>query len=281
MLLVVALVLLVALALAIPFLNATTKGQSPSATPPGSGGQQLSAAGARQIAGEANLTQADLPDGWTVDTSKTGPLSGFLDGGAAAGTASPAATPKQAKISRQFATCLGTKAISGHLFGSSGPAALARADSPAFAQSSTGGALQEVGSSTSVYASAAAVDADVALIVRPSFPQCFGAAIGQSFEAQATTAAPSGATYGTPEIQPLSVPQRTGAKAAAVELAIPVTQAGTTVDIALQFVLVGGGHVEASLFSVSIGKPITAGLTRKLTGDLEGRVSSVGTGVGA
>ncbi len=277
-----ALVVLVVLGVVV----ACVVGNAPSPSRRPSAATALTIRAARQIARQANLSAVDLPSGWTVDDTVTGPLSAFLDrpslgGSFGTGLANGPLGAAGTATAARFARCMGTSGSISALFEGDGPPPVAHAASPAFAAGTGSGAVEEVASSTNVFALAASVRADAALVDRPDFSRCFGAAVSESVEAQAGSGSDSTAIFGTPQVRPFAVPQSAVVAAAGVDLDIPVSQDATDVEVDLQFVLVDGGRVESSLFSMAIGRPMTDRLTRSLIADLEHQVAALGSGAGA
>ena len=148
---------------------------------------------------------------------------------------------------------------------------MAHASSPAYESPARKSSVEEVGSSADVYLHAAPVRTAAALLGRRGFAHCFGDAVGAAFDAHAAPAGGDKASYGSPTVQPLDLPQGSSARAAGVALTVPVTQVGATVDVSLAFVLIDGGHVQTDLYAVAVGRPLTPPLTRRLTTVVEGR----------
>ncbi len=255
-----------AIAIASASIPGASKGTVPSALSPRS---------ASAVAHRVNVSPSALPADWVVDRTRTGPLRAFLDGsqnalGAGSSIAVPM-TPVTTPAATRFERCLGVKGA-GSLFGGS-ETPIARASSPAYESRAQASSVEEVGSSAAVYLHAAPVRTAAALLGHHAFARCFGAAVGAAFDAHATPVGGDKASYGSPTVQALPLPQGPSARAAGVALTIPVTQVGATVDVSLAFVLIDGGHVQTDLYAVSVGRPLTRSLTRRLAAGVEGRVA--------
>ncbi|MGH9081905.1 MAG: hypothetical protein ACRDWN_01030, partial [Acidimicrobiales bacterium] len=256
------LVLLVALAvlLAVAGWDRSPRAAAPAPVRPSA---------ARILAVQLNLTMADFPTGWTVDTSATGPLAGFLDAGVGSGGGpgigaglaghvadTPAEQRRRARIARRFSGCLGIPARRDRILGTSGERPEARDGSPAFAAPATGPPM-EAGSVTTVYRSAAAARAATAQVRRRRFPSCFGRAVAAQVQA-AANADPGTSSYGEPVVRSLALPRSAGVGAAGLDLTFPVKVDGATTTVQLGFLFVGGARAASTVvtFGTSSGFPV-------------------------
>jgi hypothetical protein len=271
-------VVLVAAAILLPL---TTHGTVKSAGTPGA---PSGSSDNREVAAQVNLVRSDLPQGWEVDSSG-GPLSGILGspGQSPSRRLTPAEQQQLIKITRQYEQCVGVSAAEDQIFGSSGPAPSAEVSSPAFAGPSSGPVIY-AGSQAAVFSSSGPVTAAAAQIIRPAFPRCFGAALGQEIVlgGQASEAS-TGVSYGSPQVRPLALPRRTGATAVGVDVTVPltVTADGSSSSVQLGAAIVVGGRLEANLVTYSGPSGFPAALSGKLTADLERNVATEGDPTGA
>jgi hypothetical protein len=251
----------------------------------GSGGTprsgRSSSLGDGEIAKQANLTWSDFPSGWTVDPS-LGPLGGLLHPSSGQ-IDTQDLTPAQRLVRHQYERCMGIRASTDDVFGSGGPSPTASVVSPVFVSPSSV-LVTAAGSRVNVYSSAATVTTAVTQIDSPKFKGCFGSAIWQTIElgaARRAASSPAGVSYGSPKIQPFSLPHHAGATAVGVEVTVPVTAASQTGAVQLGLILVGGGRIEATLvtygvtYAGSSGFPMS--LTTSLTATLEHNVATAGT----
>jgi len=248
-----------------------------SAPQRGAAGAPSTSAGDREVAQQINISGRDVPSTWSVDRSVSGPLGAFFSGQAGAGLS---ATQRRmvASVAGGFERCMGIPASADRIFGRAGATPTAQANSEVFAAPSAG-PIVETGSQTQVFASASAVAADQAQVSSARFPQCFGTALGTEFVdgAQGDT----GATFGTPQVQPLALPATRGVETVGIELTIPITSAAATVSTQFGFVLAGGGRVEATLITFAAAASFPAPLTASLTATLEHNIAARGTATGA
>jgi hypothetical protein len=265
--LVVAQVLLIAAAIAIPI---AARGPAPHRSP------EDAVVARRQLADQINLQRADLPSTWTVDRAPNGPLSGFLGAGTSNAQPSQSDTHLAARVAAQFERCMGITSSSDRIFGPAGSTPSASSSSPAFA-APPGSSGEEAGSSVDVYASSEQVAADAAQIASAKFPACFGAALGTSFVGAATSGA-IGEQVGQPQVQPTTVPQLRGVTSSGVDVTIPLTDQGTTVSVQFGVVLVVGGPVEATLFTFSEANGFPPVLTSSLSRMLADNIAAEGSG---
>jgi len=261
----------------------TTPSPAPSRTAPG-GAHPNGLSDDKEVAGAVSLTKGDFPRGWTVDRSGKSPLGAFFG---QSGTAAPSPTGSGSNAGAgnggaQLAACLNAKGLSGTgTFGTrvtpSGTAA-----SPVFVAPGGGqDSLTEAVSETAVYRSASSVAGDMAIARSPAFSDCFGSSLGSLIAQGMRSSAGNGMTIGSPTVTSLSLPRRDGIVAAGTKISIPLGQNGVTVDVELDFVLVGAGRVESAVITFAVPGPFPAGLTSSVTGALEGRMVSESSGSGA
>jgi len=266
----------IALAIALPL----TLGSGPPPAPPLS-----PSALARLTAHQVNLRQADVPAGWTVDASATGPLSGFLgttskakSGTKTGSTSSGKTSAAKAQANQAFKACLGVPATPGSILGGNGPPPLGEASSPAFSSPSTGSITLEAGSSTTVFGSDAEVATGKAMLEMPKFPQCFGAYVGDAL-VNGGGSGPTKATFGTPHVVPFAVPSTPGVTSVGVDVTVPVTGTARSTSVQLGIVLFADGRVESALFTFALGTTFPASLTASLASTLAQRVATASTAV--
>jgi len=248
--------------------------KSPSASGPASG-----SSGDLEVAQQINITVGDIPSTWSVDSSPSGPLGAFFSSRGAAPSLSPSQRHEVAQVAAGYEQCMGIPAASDRIFGGATSTPTAEANSPVFA-APTAGPISETGSQTEVFASSENVAADVAQVSSPRFPLCFGAALGKEF-LEGAQGANGGVTLGTPQVQPLSLPQTPGVHAVGIDLTIPITSAAGTVPTQFGFVLTGGGRVEATLITFAAATAFAPSLTTGLTTALEHNIATRGTSTGA
>lgn len=232
-------------------------------------GRQQQVTQARAEARAVSLRLADLPGGWTVASTPSGPLSGFVGSGASV-TSSP---PGLSQAARRYARCLGVRAAAVPLV-SVGPAPLAEATSGAFAGPATEAPMQ-VGSITAVYATRLPVRRSVSQLERHGFASCFGAAVGDELAQSLAAQAPSGVTTGTASTQVLPLPRWAGIRATGVDLTLPVDVHGEATSVQLGFVFVTGAKIEATLVSFST-TGVPQGISRTLAATLEEEMAAAG-----
>jgi len=249
------------------------------ASPESSASRPAAAHGDHAMAQQINLSLASVPDGWKVDASGSGPLSGLLGGGSSSPT-TPAQSQQADQTAKTFEQCLGVPPSSDRIFGSAGGTPTAQASSPAFA-SPTSPPLLEAGSTVEVYATAAPVSADLAEVSEPKFPTCFGQALGQLLAGSAQSGAgSSGVTVGTPQVSTIGVATHDGVQALGVAIDLPLSKAGQQSDLQFGFTLLGGGRTEATLVTFSAPTPFPASLTTSLAQSLQTNIATEGSGTG-
>ncbi|HMD45554.1 MAG TPA: hypothetical protein VKG43_05315 [Acidimicrobiales bacterium] len=251
---------------------------------PGSAPRSGTSAGAsaradRQVAEQINLSAADLPPDWTIDSSGQSPIQGFLGGG---GGGSPSVTPTEhqqaEQIAQHFEQCMGLPSGSDRIFGAASVSPVAGAASPVF-KAAGAASLVEAGSSVSIFRSASSVTADLTQISNPKFPGCFGTALGAYLVIGASAAA--SATVGAPQVAPMSLTASPGARVAGVTVDVPLTNGSVTASLQIGVVLVGGGRAEATLVTFATPGAFSVPLTSDLAADLERNVATDGSGTGA
>ncbi len=224
---------------------------------------------ARSLANTVSLRRADLPAGWTLVSTPSGPLSGFVDA-AAAGAGS---TPGSVQAATSYAHCLGVRTPAVPLVGA-GPTPLAQSTSGAFAGPATGAPMQ-VASITAVYATPAPVRRAVAQLERQRFASCFGTAVGEELARSLAAEAPSGVTTGTASAQALPLPRWAGIRATGVDLKVPMDIRGEATSVQLGFVFVTGARVVATLVSFST-TGVPPSIPQALAATLEEEVAAAG-----
>ncbi|MHB8220321.1 MAG: hypothetical protein ACYDHU_08370, partial [Acidimicrobiales bacterium] len=270
----------VALAVALPL----TLGGGAPPTPPLS-----PSALAGRTADQVNLHRADMPAGWAVDPSATGPLSGFLGttGSAKSGKKARSTTTASTSNSssalapavRAFKQCLGISPDQRTFLGGSGAPPLAKASSPAFAEQSAGSSTVEAGSTSTVFGSDAPVTSAVSIIKMPQFAGCFGTLVGQLLVVEGGSGSTK-VTFGTPHVAPLPIPPTAGVTMAGVDVTVPVN--GSTLhppSVQLGVVLIGGGRIESTLFTFALGATFPVLLTMSLASTLAQREVIANTAV--
>ena len=235
--------------------------------PPAGGG----AGAARDEAARINLVASDLPQTWSVDASRNGPLASFLEP-VPPGERSSAQTPLQARVASSFEHCMGIAAPQDRIFGTAGATPVAQASSPAFA-APTGGPVQEAGSTVAMFGSPADVAADVSQVANSKFPECFGAALATSLVGAGRLSG-TGARFGEPEVSPVRDAGAGPVVVAGAEVTVPVTAHGVAVPLQFGVVFVGGGRAEATLYTYSSAQPFPPALSRSLTRDLARNVAA-------
>ena len=270
---IVALVVAGAIVLVVDLARSTPSPNRGAAPPSGTGD--------RVLAADINVDRTDFPNGWTVDSSANGPLNSFLGGSGGAARPSPAQQREIDRVGRQYESCMGLPPSQDRFFGPASSRPVVQVSSPAFAAPSTAVAL-EAGSQTAIYRSAATVQADLNQIGDQRFPSCFGGAIGTEFvDALAKAAGQSGATYGTPTVKRLTLPQRGKASAVGVDLTLPIAAGGRSTTLQFGFAFVGGGRVESSLVTFATPSGFPAALSGRLTAALERKLLAAGSATGA
>jgi hypothetical protein len=255
-----------------------------SHTPPPAGKPGLTAASARQIAGQINITQGDLPNGWYVDTSSTGPLSSFFKNTTSVGSGSAKGGSGQTSgtaIGAQLKACVGPGVPAGITRPGFGANPLAHAGSSPF-KSPDGSALSyaEFGTVTAVYRTTTFPRTMSAAITLPKFSSCFAAALGKAIQTEDKKTVQSGGSIGTPQVQALALPQLPGAHAGGAGVLIPISGNGVSLDVSVSFVYICSAHTVTALFAFALGTPLTAGLVNTQVSGVEHRAVTVGSGIG-
>jgi len=244
----------------------------------GAGSAPPGHSGDHEVAQQINISANDLPSTWSVDPSTGGPLGAFFSSQGAEPTLSAGQRRALSEVASGYERCMGIGAAADRIFGHAGSAPTAQANSPVFA-APTAGPIVETGSQTQVFSSTAAVAADRTQVSNARFPQCFGSALGTEFLVGAQSG--TGASFGTPQVQPLALPETPGVATVGIDLTIPITSGAVTVSTQFGFVLAGGGRVEATLITFAAATVFPAPLTDSLTAALEHNIAVRGTATGA
>jgi hypothetical protein len=132
----------------------------------------------RSAAASVNLTGRQLPSGFSVDDPSTSPLAGLL--GTAPATKPTAAERRDTRaIEDRYRSCLGISYAKDREFGGAGVTPPVEVPSLPYGRIGAAGDIEEVGSVTQRYVSAADVEADRQQMALPRFPACFAAALAR------------------------------------------------------------------------------------------------------
>jgi len=209
-------------------------------------GQDL--AGDRALANHAVLTASDLPAGW-----KAGPHKASTDG---------------PNIDKLMSDCL---QVSSALFSDS----TVKADSPDF----TSPDGTQVHNSVSIEATVAQIQTPFAVFTRPEMVGCLQKAmtaeLNYTFSHNINgSPPPSDVTIGQATVEKQSFPT-IGDGTVAYSVTIPMTAAGTHLNVYAYFVLIAKGRAGISLDVESIGSPFAIETTQQLATTVAGRVAGV------
>jgi len=232
----------VALAVALSHPDRSSRTAAPSA---------VTVAPDQQLAQGLLLTQSDLPAGWQPGT-----------GG---GPAGQSAHNAQLGIELTFTQCMGIgQSQASMLLGGQATDQTAQAVSPVFvgptapggqAGSPAAGTVLELQTVAAVVRTQADARGDLALFGLPRYPSCLAALSAAELQlgidqASGGTALPGIATGA---VVPLSAPA--GTTVLGIAMSFIVTDAGSTVPVVMDQVVVGHDRVEAQLQAFAIGSP--------------------------
>ena len=219
----------------------------------------------RSAAASVNLTGRQLPTGFSVDDPTTSPLAGLL--GTAPATKPTAAERRDTRaIEDRYRSCLGISYAQDREFGGAGVTPPVEVPSLPYGRIGAAGDIEEVGSVTQRYASAADVAADRQQMALPRFPACFAAALARFVAG--SSSAPVAASA-----QHLTQPFGAWATGGTAMVQIAGTSGNVPVQIGVSILL--AGRDEQYLYTFASGGRFPASLRDQLVAEQGPRLAGL------
>jgi hypothetical protein len=222
----------------------------------------------QRLADRIMLNRNDLPVGWKVEP---GPASADDSAGLERG---------EAAITRAFAGCMGvTDGQATVLLGGQSSDQTAQTASPIFgAPPSTAdpGFAVQLQTAASIVRTRVDEQSDLGLFANPRYAGCASTAIASELQLGLDGFAGGGQRPGPATGTLVSLPGAPGEQVTALRVTCSVVDAGATVPVEVETVLVGSDRIEADLEAFAVGGPIPVGVVDSSVEAFEQRVSSGG-----
>jgi hypothetical protein len=261
-------VVLVLAAVGLAFVLSRTSphhAATPATTRPGAG-QKASGNADRQLAERTMLTEADVPNGWTIDNDNS-------DSGT-----SPELRTGETQITTALATCMGITAEQANVvLGGEAPDQTAQATSPIFAAPLSGadpGFALQLQTAANVVRTSADQARDFSLLDKPRYPTCEATAVASELQLGANHASGGTAQPGPATATELHLSAPAGERVSALLSSFTVTDQGAAVSVEVEVVSLGSDRVEANLQAFAIGGTIPGGILDSPVAAFERRVAT-------
>jgi hypothetical protein len=219
-----------------------------------------------QLAQQVMLTQADVPDGWTIDdhTSESG--------------TSPEVQAGAVRITTALAACMGITAEQGNVvLGGEASDQTAQATSPIFdapASDADPGFTLQLQTAANIVRTNADQVRDSSLFDNPRYPGCEATAVASEFQLGVNDTSGGSGHPGPALATEFHLPTPAGERSTALVLSFTVTDQEAPVPVEVEVVSMGSDRIEANLQAYAIGGAIPGGILASPVATIEQRVAT-------